>query len=147
MALSASGPEDRVEQMIMLTERLTELIAEQARAFEERRPQDAAATIDESARLANLYRHESMRIRSMPDMIASAPIALRQRLLISTEGFDAVLARHGRAVQAAKTVTDGLVKAIADEVASQRSRVSPYGQGLALSQHNTTTSITLNKSA
>jgi hypothetical protein len=147
MALSASGPEDRVEQMIMLTERLTELIAEQSRAFEERRPQDAAATIDESARLANLYRHESMRIRGMPDMIAGASSELRQRLLVSTEAFDAVLARHGRAVQAAKTVTDGLVKAIADEVASQRSRTSPYGQGLAISQQNTSTAITLNKSA
>ena len=147
MALQASGPEDRVEQLILLTERLTELIAEQARAFEERRPQDAAATIDESARLANLYRHESMRIRGMPAMIADAPADLRQRLLVCTEAFDAVLARHGRAVEAAKTVTDGLVKAIADEVANQRGRVSPYGQGLAISQQNASTAITLNRTA
>lgn len=147
MALQASGPEDRVEQLILLTERLTELIAEQARSFEERRPQDAAATLDESARLANLYRHESMRIRGAPEMIAGASTDLRQRLLVSTEAFDAVLARHGRAVQAAKTITDGLVKAIADEVAGQRERTSPYGQGLAISQQNTSTAITLNRIA
>ena len=63
MALAANDAEDRVEQLIILTERLTELIARQALAFEQRRPQDAAALLEETSRLANLYRHESARIR------------------------------------------------------------------------------------
>ncbi len=46
MALSATDAGDRVQQLIILTERLTELIALEAQAFEQRRPQDAALHIE-----------------------------------------------------------------------------------------------------
>src|SRR5688572_18385901 len=121
MAIAAHNAEDRVEQLILLTERLTELVAEQALAFEQRRPQDAAAGLEETSRLANLYRHESTRVRAAPDLVAGASLAQRTRLVRATEAFDSVLARQGRALEAAKTVTEGLVRAIADEVAAQRS--------------------------
>ena len=60
---------------------------------------------------------------------------------------DAVLARQGRALEAAKTVSEGLVRAIADEVAAQRTTGSGYGQGGAASAPAPATSITLNKRA
>src|SRR5438045_3858908 len=113
--MSAEATE-RVEQLIAITERLTSLVAEQAKCFEGRRPQDAALHVDEVGRLANAYRHESARVRSSPALVASAPAALRTRLVRATEAFDAVLARQTRAVAAAKTVTEGLVRAIAEEV-------------------------------
>jgi predicted RNA-binding protein YlqC (UPF0109 family) len=37
-------------------------------------------------------------------------LAARTKLVRATEGFDAVLARHGRAIEAARTITEGLVK-------------------------------------
>ncbi|MFM8753207.1 MAG: flagellar basal body protein, partial [Phenylobacterium sp.] len=129
MALSADTPGERVHQLIDLTERLTELIAAEAQAFESHRPQDAAALVEETSRLANIYRHESARVRSNPDLISHASLEDRTRLMRATEAFDAVLARQGRALEAAKTVTEGLVQAIAKEVASQRSRGVGYGPG------------------
>jgi len=147
MAIAAHDPQDRVEQLILLTERLTELIADQASAFEQRRPQDAAARLDETSRLANLYRHESARVRAQPDLVASAPLALRTRLVRATEAFDAVLARQGRAIDAARTVTEGLVKASADEVATQRSRGVSYGATGRASGSGAATAITLNRRA
>ena len=83
------------------------MLADQAKAFEAHRPQDAAANMEETSRLANLYRHGG------PS--ASAPIRARscraRRLLDSavwlaraTEAFDAVIARQGRALtRAAET--------------------------------------------
>ncbi len=117
----------RAEALVNLTERLTELLAQQAVAFETRRPHEAADTIEESAKLANIYRHESARLKRDPSVLNGAPPALRQRLLRATEAFDSVLARHGRALEAAKTVTEGLVQAIAAEVAAQRGAVGGYG--------------------
>ena len=146
MALSASDAEDRVEQLVILTERLTALIAEQAACFEQRRPQDAAAMLDEVSRLANLYRHESARVRADTSMVSSAPLAARNRLIRATEGFDAVLARQGRALEAAKTVTEGLVRAIAEEVANQRQQGVSYGAG-GTSAPAGATAITLNQRA
>lgn len=147
MALAASDAADRVEQLIILTERLTELVAEQCQAFENRRPQDAAAMLEETSRLANLYRHESTRVRANPGMVEGAPLAARTRLVRATEAFDAVLARQGRAIEAAKTVTEGLVKAIGEEVARQRTQGSTYGAAGVQSAGATATAITLNKRA
>lgn len=136
----------RVDQLILLTERLTELIALEAQAFEQRRPQDAAKHLDETSRLANLYRHESSRVRADPDLVAAAPLEKRMKLIRATEAFDAVLARQGRALDAAKTVTEGLVRAIAEEVATQRSEANGYGPG-ATTRTADARAITLNKSA
>jgi hypothetical protein len=147
MAISAHDAEDRVDQLIILTERLTALIALEAAAFEQRRPHEAAQYIEETSRLANLYRHESTRVRANPAMIAGAPLAQRTALTRATEAFDAVLARQGRALEAARTVTEGLVRAIADEVSSQRRETAGYGAAGAIRRTDAPTSIALNQRA
>ena len=137
---------ERVDELIALTERLTGVVAEQAKCFESRRPQDAAAYVEEVGRLANLYRHESARMRADPGLVNGLPAAQRTRLVRATEAFDAVLARQNRAVAAAKTVTEGLVRAIAEEVAAQRHQGATYGATGATGP-GAATAITLNKRA
>ena len=140
-----SPSDERVEQLIVLTERLTDLIAKQATAFEARRPHEAARHVEETAKLANVYRHESARVRGNVALVQAAQPD-RRRLVRATEAFDAVLARQGRALEAAKTVSEGLVRAIAEEVASQRNEGAGYGPGAA-SRAADARAITLNKSA
>ena len=149
MALAATDAADRVEQLITLTDRLTGLIAAECQAFEARRPHEAAANIEETSRLANLYRHESMKVRGDPRLINDAPLDQRLRLRTSTEAFDAVLARHGRALEAAKTVTEGLVHAVAQEIASQRAApATTYGAGgMVNDRPQMGAAITLNRKA
>jgi hypothetical protein len=147
MTQAAPQNPDRIEQLIALTERLTRLIAEQAQAFEARRPQDAARNMDETSRLANAYRHEAQRVRGDPRALANISLAQHTRLVRATEGFDAVIARQGRALGAAKTVTEGLVHAIATEVAAQRSAGAPYGPGGVKPATGASTSVTLNQRA
>jgi hypothetical protein len=139
--------DERINQLIALTERLTQLLAAQARAFEARRPQDAAATMEETAGLANAYRHEAQRIRLQEGILAKLAEPQRLRLTRATEAFDAVIARHGRALMAAKTVTEGLVQAIAEEVAAQRSAGAAYGPRGAKTRPATAAPITLNRRA
>lgn len=136
----------RVEALIRLTESLTALIAAECRAFEARRPQDAAKTLEETTRLANIYRHESARIRADSSLIAGAPMVLRVQLIRATEAFDSVLHRHGRALEAARVVTEGLVRAVANEVVSQRKTGAGYGPGAQATQANAS-AVTLNRSA
>ena len=137
---------ERVEQLIQLTGRLTELISEECRAFEQRRPHDVTASLEETTRLANAYRHESGRIRADGSLIEGAPLERRRALMRATEAFDAVLARHGRALEAARIVTEGIVKSVADEVASQRETGAGYGPG-ATATSGSATAITLNQRA
>ena len=146
MAIVATSSAERMEQLIMLTERLTGLIAEQLRAFEARRPHDAAGNAEETARLANLYRHESLKLKANPSLLADAPVELKERLVVATRAFDAVLARHGRAVEAAKTITEGLIRAIAEEVHKQRHAVASYGPK-AMQAPRPATPVALNRRA
>ncbi len=148
MALAAVDADDRVEQLLALTERLTAMLGRETRAFESRKPHEAAETIEETGRLANLYRHESARIRREPALVAGASPAARVRLMDATVGFEAVLARHERALSAAKTVTEGLVRAVAEEVASTRNPAAGYGPGARMGGADArSTAITLNRTA
>ena len=137
---------ERVNALIALTQRLTDLISAECRAFEQRRPQDVALTIDETSRLANTYRHESNRIRQDKSLIEGASLERRTALMRATEAFDAVLARHGRALEAARIVTEGIVKSVADEVVARRETGAGYGSGGAAVQADAR-AVTLNRSA
>ncbi len=147
MGLAATDAEDRVEQLLALTERLTALLQSETAAFEARRPHEAAATVDESARLANVYRHESARVRREPSLIGEASPEARMRLVEATVRFDAVLQRHERALLAAKTITEGIVRAVAEEIASTRVSPAAYGPGAKSSGGGAATAITLNRRA
>ena len=129
MAIAADDAADRVDQLIALTERLTELLAAETRAYEARRPHEAAGFTEETQRLANLYRHESARVKRDPTLLADIAAPLKQRLTKATEAFEAVLARHARAVEAALAVTEGIVRAVADEVAAAQKTAAGYGPG------------------
>ena len=129
MAIAADDPRDRAEQLLALTERLTGLLAAEAEAYEAHRPHHAHGTAEETQRLANIYRHESTRIKRDPSLLEGAPVELKQRLAAATAGFQTALGRHARAVEAALTITEGIVKAVADEVASSRTASAGYGPG------------------
>ncbi|MES2032829.1 MAG: flagellar basal body protein [Pseudomonadota bacterium] len=146
MALDSQDAADRVDQLIALTDRLTAMMVVQCQAFEQRRPQDVAVQMDEMTRLANIYRHESLKVRSSPNLIEDAPLDQRVKLMRATEAFDAVLARHGRAVEAARTITEGLVRAIAEEVAQQRPTGAGYGPA-ADAKAGDARAVTLNRRA
>jgi len=139
--------DERINQLVVLTERLTALIAAQAQAFEARRPQDAAANMEETSKLANAYRHEAQRLRQQAPLLAKLSKQQHQRLTRATEAFDAVIARQGRALHAAKTVTEGLVHAIAEEIAVQRNAGAAYGPRGVKSRPSAAASITLNQRA
>lgn len=146
----ASAADERVQAMLALTEQLTSLLVLDCQSFEAHRPEEVADRSVETARLANLYRHESARIRQDPSGIKAAAPALRQRLVQSAEALDSVLARHGRALHAVKTISEGLVHAIAREVSNQRG-ASAGGYGPAgttvRAPQAVTTAITLNRQA
>jgi hypothetical protein len=117
----------RVRQLVDLTTRLTARLTEESRIFESHRPQDAAAALAGTQELANAYRRESAQVKASPASIADASLADRTALIRATEAFEAVLSRHARTVEAARIVSEGLVRTIATEVAGQRGNPSAYG--------------------
>ena len=129
MTSDAELAAQRIRQLVDLTKALTARLADETRAFEAQRPQDAAASLPKTKELANLNRRDSAHVKANPALIASAPAADKAALLKATEAFETVLARHSRAVDAARRISEGLMQAIAQEVAAARTPASAYGAG------------------
>jgi hypothetical protein len=146
MALAAADAADRAAQLTALTETLTARLAEEAAALDAGRPADVVASVEETSRLANVYRHEASRVRADPSLIAEAPEAVRAALVRATEAFESALARHARALEAARSVSEGLIRTIAAEVAAARPTGSGYGPGAAPPAADAT-AVALNRKA
>ncbi|WP_374390780.1 flagellar basal-body protein FlbY [Brevundimonas sp.] len=116
----------RVRQLIDLTRRLGDRLSTETLAFEEHRPRDIAAGLPETQEMANLYRRDSAHVKANPALISDAPLADRKALAEATVAFDAILNRHARAVDAARTISEGLVRTIAQEVAAARTPAAAY---------------------
>jgi hypothetical protein len=127
MALLADDAKDRAEQLVMVTERLTVLVAEDTRQMEARLPPLDGAEGDEKARLANTYRLELARIKHDRSLVEGAPPAILSRLRETTVALNQVLAAHELALGAIKLVSEGLVRAMAEEVSRQRTGEANYG--------------------
>jgi hypothetical protein len=127
MALIADDAQDRAEQLVLATERLTALITEETRRIDAREPPLDGAEAEEKNRLANAYRLELARIKQDRALIDSAKPATLAQLRGNTVKLHEALEAHEIALSAVKTVTEGLVQAIAEEVVRQRTGAAPYG--------------------
>jgi uncharacterized phage protein gp47/JayE len=147
MPLLADTPADRAEQMLALTERLTILLDAETQLIQAHQPPLAGAEGEEKARLANLYRQEMARIAADRDLIRAAPAAAVARLRTATTKFRAALATHERALTGVKEISEGLVKAIAEEVQKVRAGPAAYGASGGYSTQRDAGALALNKTA
>ena len=127
MALSAANATERARQLIALTDRLGERLEAETASLVARRPQDIFDGIEETRNLSNLYRHESMRIKADPSLLEGLSPSDKKTLREATEVFQDRLHRYELAVNAAKTITEGIISAVADDLNSRRNQTSPYG--------------------
>ncbi len=145
----ASDPQTaatHVRRLTNLTAALTERLEAETRAFAAHRPQDIVEGLSRTQEMANLYRRESAQLKAQPGLASGAPVSDRMGLIKATERFEAVLASHTAAVTAARTISEGIVRAIAGQVVETRATGSGYGAtGRAATADGT--AITLNRSA
>ena len=126
MALLADDAADRGAQLLLLTERLTALVIAEGETLAAGRPLDGeTGESAEMRRLANAYRLEMARIGADHGLIAAAPRPLREKLQAATERLQGRLDTFMVSLTAAREITEGLVRAVAEEV--QHARKGPAG--------------------
>ncbi|WP_125257275.1 flagellar basal-body protein FlbY [Brevundimonas fluminis] len=135
-----------VRRLIDLTRRLTGRLETETEAFREHRARDLLAGQAETQEMANVYRRESAQLKARPDVLKAATVADRMELVHATELFEVALSAHSRVVEAARTVSEGLVRTIAAEVAAQRGNPSAYGAAGHANAPNAT-AVALNRTA
>ena len=127
MALAATSPQDRADQLLGVTERLTDLVRAEISALREGRLDASSQDWNEKERLAHAYRLEMAQINRDPSLLAGVPKPLVNDLMKAVETFQQVLDHHAQAIIGMKDVTEGLVRAISEEVASTRAAPTGYG--------------------
>lgn len=127
MALIANDPTDRAEQLLLVTERLTALVIEETRRIDAREPPLDGEMAEEKQRLANAYRLELARIRDDKSLIEPAAPDLLAKLRKNTALLQEKLAEHEVALSAVKLITEGMVQAMAEELARQQGGDAQYG--------------------
>ena len=136
----------RAQQILLLTRRLIVRIEAEIEAmtgYDADRLQDH---LDATRNLVNLYRSETARLQADPSLIADISAELRTDLIEATLTLQVHMAEHERAAHAAKIVTEGLITAIAAELARHKQTHLPYNPNARL-QDMHTHSLNLEKRA
>jgi hypothetical protein len=119
---------DRADQLLVMTQRLDGLVSAEIEAIKARRLDGGSADWDEKERIAHAWRLEVAHIKANPAALAGISDQLKAQLREAAAALENKLEAHARALGAMKTVTEGLVRSIASEIASARSAPPAYGR-------------------
>lgn len=123
-----SDSADRATELLAMTQRLVSLVEAEVQALKTRKLQGPSAEWDEKERLVHAWRIEVSKIKAEPGLLAGIPADLKLRLRDAAKALEDGLEAHANALMATKSVTEGLVRSIAAEIASSRSAPAAYGR-------------------
>jgi hypothetical protein len=115
-----------LDALILITERLIDLIAAENTLLNERRPSELTKQLEEKQRLAAMYAREMAALNKDPSRVQGATPAEVAKLKEATTRFRSLIEENGRKVNAMRIVTERLVKSIGDEVAKRNRPVNGY---------------------
>jgi len=115
----------RIERLIGLAERLVAALEEDIAALEAGRPAHLRTADPEIQRLTALYGREAQGFDAR--LAQNAPGPLRSRFLETTKRFREVLQRHTRLLTRVKNASEGMIRAIAEEVNRLHAPTRTYG--------------------
>ena len=134
--MNAIDVEERGEQLEAMTRRLIGLVTAEAAAVQTHRLSAANADWDEKERLVHTWRIDVSRIKADPTLLSGLSQMRKDQLRVSSRELETALEAHAMALAASKSVTEGLVRSIASEIASVRAAPAGYGRSGASAAAN-----------
>jgi len=115
----------RIERLIALAERLIAALENDIAELKSGRTATLTTSDPEIQKLTALYTREAQGFD--PRIAQSAPPTLRQRFVAITAKFREVLQLHARMIARVKNASEGIIRAIADEVERANAPMRTYG--------------------
>ena len=115
----------RIERLIALAERLISALESDIAELKKGRTATLKTNDPEIQKLTALYGREAQGFD--PRIAQSAPPTLRQRFLAVTAKFREVLQLHARMIARVKNASEGIIRAIANEVERTSAPMRTYG--------------------
>jgi len=114
----------RIERIVAMAERLIAALSADIAALEQGRPREMKSLDPEIQKLTAAYGREAAALNKAA--IEAAPAEARARLVAATKRFQEVLSLHTRVLARIRNASEGLIKAVAEEVDRRISRARPY---------------------
>ena len=118
-------------QLVRLTIALTELIGRETGLLQDRRPREAQKLHAEKSRLMAEYRETLNRLRVNEQSLGPKESPERKYIRKLTDAFRETLRDHARVVLRLKSVSEGLIRSVGDEVSKRNRSVVGYGKNAA----------------
>ena len=115
----------RIERLIALAEKLVMALENDIAELKNGRTTALRTNDPEIQKLTALYTREAQGFD--PRIAQSAPPTLRQRFMAVTAKFREVLQMHARMIARVKNASEGIIRAIADEVERTNAPTRTYG--------------------
>ncbi|HTT98672.1 MAG TPA: hypothetical protein VMF58_11535 [Rhizomicrobium sp.] len=123
--MTATPDEQRIERLLSMAARLIEALESDIASLKAGNPR-ALRTIDpEIQKLSALYSREAAGLS--PKTAASAPLELRKRLFEATKKFRELLSAQTRLLMRLRTASEGMIRAVAEEVERKNAPLRTYG--------------------
>jgi hypothetical protein len=124
--MNETSSEDlRIERLIALANRLIEALESDIAALKAGNTSSLRTIDPEIQKLSALYGREAARLKA--DEAVKAPLALRKRLFDATSRFRELLGAQTRLLTRLRGASEGIVRAVADEIERQRAPMRTYG--------------------
>ena len=144
------SPGERIEQLLTLAGELTRLVQRENRHLTARRPAALALEREAKEHLTAAFERGMSGLKAEKQAMAAAAPGHLARLRQATAGLQEALVEHRRLVQAAKTVGERMLRAIAQELDLRQRPATIYDQAAnprraAIVQRSRPLSLALNQ--
>jgi len=129
----------KVERLIVMAERLTDALEADIAALKSGHPRELKSLDPEIQKLYALYGREAQGVGI--DDAKAAPSDLKGKFFAVTARFRDALMRHARILACVRNASEGIVKAVADEVERRRAPLTTYAPPAARARPRQTAMI------
>lgn len=134
----ALAPADLVDRMIALTVELGAVIARETEALRNRDREEVTSLQPEKIRLANEYALDVQSVQTRKELIDRAPAERVARLKAGMIELGRLLALNGEALAAARSVSEGLIRMVANAMSEKAAPALGYGANAAAPRRTAT---------
>src|SRR5262249_47277175 len=113
-----------IERLIIMSDRLSTALEADIVALQNGNLHGLRATAADIQQLSALFTREAVNVS--PQMANAAPKDLRDRLTKSTKRFHDALKLHARLVTRMRNCSEGMIRAVAEEIERQRQPIRTY---------------------
>ncbi len=119
-------PNNRLNDLIVITGRLAELLQRENQALRQHRAQEVRDLLDEKSTLSRVYETRYKGIAEHPEIIEGADPDVRDRLRIMGEKVGALMDENAKLLRTAIEANSRVVDLIADAVRDQQPSAGVY---------------------